>query len=86
MDNPHRPGRDVTDPATPDDMTLIPPLFSPDQMPPVARLADLTYLWQALMGPLGFTRRSLWLIVLDPAGRQLGLTRIEDVRRPRRHR
>ena len=60
-------------------MTLIPPLRPAEQMPPVATLADLTYLWRALMGPLGFNRRSLWLVLFDADGQPSGLTRIDDV-------
>lgn len=60
-------------------MTLIPPLRPTEQMPAVASLADLTYLWRALMGPLGFCRRSLWLMLLDADGQSGGLTWIEDV-------
>jgi len=33
--------------------------------------ADLAGLWHALMGPDGFARRSLWLVMLDDTGRPL---------------
>ena len=42
----------------------IPPLLSPDQMPPIRSQDDLHRHWRALMGPLGFSGRQLWLNVL----------------------
>ena len=42
----------------------IPPLLSPDQMPPIRCQDDLHRHWRALMGPLGFSGRQLWLNVL----------------------
>ncbi|HET6561287.1 MAG TPA: hypothetical protein VFG72_05380 [Marmoricola sp.] len=49
-------------------MDAIPPLTHPDNMPPVRSQADLQRTWRALMGPLGFAGRSLWLLVLDGLG------------------
>jgi hypothetical protein len=58
----------------------IPQLRPPDQMPPVLTQADLFDHWRALMGPLGFSDRSLWLMLLRPDGRCDGLlTKIEQV-------
>ncbi len=49
-------------------------------VPPVRTQADLQRVWTALMGPLGFAASSLWLMFLDPDGRQTGLLPvIEDV-------
>ena len=42
--------------------------------------ADLADLWRALMGPDGFARRSLWLVMLDDTGRPLPLVvPIDDI-------
>lgn len=43
----------------------IPPLLPPDQWPPLRTQADLHRQWRALMGPLGFGSRRLWLLFLD---------------------
>jgi hypothetical protein len=57
-----------------------PPLLPPDQMPAVRTAADLHRAWRALMGDLGFTRRTLWLLVLGPDGRPLGpLLNLDDL-------
>ncbi|HEU5045563.1 MAG TPA: hypothetical protein VFT75_15670 [Nocardioidaceae bacterium] len=42
----------------------IPPLLSVDQMPAVRCQDDLHRHWRALMGPLGFSGRQLWLNIL----------------------
>lgn len=42
----------------------IPPLLSVDQMPAIRSQDDLHRHWRALMGPLGFSGRQLWLNVL----------------------
>lgn len=47
----------------------IPPLGRPEDMPPVRSQADLWRHWRALMGPLGFSGRLLWLLFLRPDGR-----------------
>jgi hypothetical protein len=39
----------------------IPPLLPVEQMPPIRSQEDLHRHWRALMGPLGFSRRYLWL-------------------------
>ena len=46
----------------------IPVLTRPEDQPPVRNQSDLHRLWRALMGPLGFGSRSLWLLVLEPDG------------------
>jgi hypothetical protein len=58
----------------------IPPLLSPEQMPAVRTVADLTSTWRALMGELGFTQRRLWLLFLEPEGRLSGpLLTLDDL-------
>jgi hypothetical protein len=42
----------------------IPPLLSADQMSAIRCQDDLHRHWRALMGPLGFSGRQLWLNVL----------------------
>lgn len=46
----------------------IPPLLPPEDMPPVRSQADLHRFWRALMGPLGFGRRTLWLVFVATDG------------------
>ena len=47
---------------------------------PIHTPADLYQCWRTLMGPLGFSRRSLWLGFIDEDGRMnTALTQIEDV-------
>jgi hypothetical protein len=61
-------------------MDEIPPLTNPENMPPVRTQADLHRLWRALMGPLGFGGRSLWLLLLEEAGQPTPhLVQIEDM-------
>jgi hypothetical protein len=49
-------------------------------MPPIRTQADLRQHWRALMGPLGFTRRSLWLLFVDSDAKATNvLTRVEDL-------
>jgi hypothetical protein len=43
----------------------IPPLTSPDDLPPLRTQEDLHRVWRMLMGPLGFGGHSLWMLVLD---------------------
>lgn len=43
----------------------IPPLLPVDQMPAIHSQADLHRHWRALLGPLGFSRRCLWLGLID---------------------
>ena len=47
----------------------VPPLRPPEQMPPIRSTADLRRHWRALMGPLGFSERLLWMIFLEADGR-----------------
>lgn len=57
-----------------------PPLLPPDQMPAIRSADDLLHTWRAILGPLGFTRRSLWLLFLTDAGRPAGpLLTIDDL-------
>jgi hypothetical protein len=41
----------------------------PDQQPPIRTQSDLEALWRRLMGRLGFSRTTLWLVLLDADGR-----------------
>ena len=43
----------------------IPPLLPLEDTPPLRTQSDLHRHWRALMGPLGFSRRRLWLLFLD---------------------
>lgn len=57
-----------------------PPLLPPDQMPAIRSADDLLHTWRAILGPLGFARRSLWLLFLTDAGRLSGpLLTIDDL-------
>ena len=56
------------------------PLRTPDAMPPIRDDQDLHRAWSALMGPLGFDQRRLWLAFIDEDGRMNGaLTQIDDL-------
>jgi hypothetical protein len=58
----------------------IPPLVRPDDMPPIRTQLDLHTHWRALMGPLGFSKRTLWLMFVGPDGRvDVPLTQIDLV-------
>jgi hypothetical protein len=58
----------------------IPPLRPPDQMPAIRTQTDLHEHWRALMGPLGFSDRSLWVAFLAPDGvSEALLTKIEGI-------
>ncbi len=58
----------------------IPPLTSPDDLPPVRTQEDLHRVWRMLMGPLGFGGHSLWMLVLDEDARPTpALLQIEDL-------
>jgi hypothetical protein len=47
---------------------------------PVHTDRDLDGLWRALMGPLGFSTRRLWILLLDPDDRPVPqLTEIDDI-------
>ena len=58
----------------------VPPLLPPDQVPAIRTADDLHGAWRALMGPLGFARRSVWLLFLTADGRPAGpLLSIDDL-------
>jgi len=66
-----------------DDDETIPPLSSPDLMPPVHDDLGLRHAWRALMGRLGFATHSVWLMFLTEQGRLTGLVmQIEDLNQP----
>lgn len=55
-------------------------LMRPEDMPPVTNPAALHERWTALMGPLGFSRRRLWLAFIQPDGTMNpALTQIDDI-------
>jgi hypothetical protein len=56
----------------------IPPLLPPDQMPSITDQAALYRTWRALMGPLGFSRRQLWVLAID-GDRPRGVTQVDEV-------
>src|SRR3712207_917652 len=61
-------------------MDEIPTLTNPENMPPVRTQTDLHRLWRALMGPLGFGGRSLWMLFLESDGRPTRhLVQLEDI-------
>src|SRR3954469_21513200 len=43
-----------------------------DQLPAVLTPADLHATWRTLMGGVGFSDRTLWLLFIAPGGRPLG--------------
>lgn len=58
----------------------IPPLLPVQEMPPVRTQHHLYLHWRALMGPLGFSERLLWVSLLDDGGFQTPvLTQIADL-------
>jgi hypothetical protein len=58
------------------------PSLRPDDLPPLRTQADLHRQWRMLMGPLGFSRRSLWLHLLDGESRSTpAILQIEDMPR-----
>jgi hypothetical protein len=52
---------DEEDLASLEDLSAIPPLRRPEDMPPVRSQADLHRHWRALMGQLGFGERRIFL-------------------------
>lgn len=70
-------------PATLSDMDTddpIPPLLPVHMVPPLRTQSDLHRQWRAMMGPLGFSARRLWLLFLEPDDRPTGmLMEIDDV-------
>ena len=62
-----------------DDET-IPTLLPADEMPPLLSQADVHWFWRAMMGPLGFTGRRLWLVFLEPDRRPVAhVVTVDDV-------
>lgn len=62
------------------DNDKIPPLKPPEQMPPIHSQHDLQQHWRALMGPLGFSERLLWLGFIDTDRRMTPmLSQISDI-------
>lgn len=58
----------------------IPPLLPPGDLPPIRTQLDLHEHWRALMGALGFSKRTLWLMFVSPDGRVDGpITQIDLV-------
>ena len=58
----------------------LPPLLPIHEVPPLRTHADLHRQWRAMMGPLGFGFRRLWLLFLEPDDRPSGvLTEIDDI-------
>lgn len=58
----------------------IPPLLPLHEVPPLRTQADLHRQWRALMGPLGFAGRRLWVLFLTPDDRPTELLmQIDDV-------
>ena len=58
----------------------IPPLLPIHQVPPLRTQADLHRQWRAMMGPLGFAGRRLWLLFLEPDDRPTELLlQIDDI-------
>jgi hypothetical protein len=64
------------DDDTPED---IPELLPPDEMPPITDQLTLHRTWRALMGPLGFARRQLWVMHVGADDRPLGVVQVDDV-------
>ena len=58
----------------------IPPLLPIHEVPPLRTQADLHQQWRAMMGPLGFGGRRLWVLFLEPDDRPTELLlQIDDV-------
>lgn len=61
----------------------IPEPIRPADQPPIRTALDLHRFWRMVLGPLGFSRRSLWICFTDGDGRvNPALPQIDDV--PRR--
>ena len=55
-------------------------LLPPEAQPPVHSQADLEALWRDFMGPLGFSRTTLWIVFLEADGTLLPtVLPIEDI-------
>lgn len=58
----------------------IPPLLPIHEVPPLRTQVDLHRQWRAMMGPLGFSFRRLWLLFLDRDDRPTPvMLQIDDV-------
>lgn len=58
----------------------IPPLRRPQDTPPLHSQHDLYQHWRALMGPLGFSHPSLWILFIDADRRVTPIvTKVEDL-------
>jgi hypothetical protein len=58
----------------------IPALLPIHEVPPLRTQADLHRQWRAMMGPLGFSARRLWLLFLEPDDRPTELLmQIDDI-------
>lgn len=58
----------------------IPPLLPLHEVPPLRTQADLHRQWRAMMGPLGFGGRRLWVLFLQPDDRPTELLmQIDDI-------
>lgn len=58
----------------------IPPLLPLHEVPPLRTQADLHRQWRAMMGPLGFGGRRLWVLFLGPDERPTELLmQIDDI-------
>ena len=63
-----------------DDDSAPPPLLPIHEVPPLRTQADLHRQWRAMMGPLGFGRRRLWVLFLERDDRPTELLlQIDDV-------
>lgn len=58
----------------------IPPLLPPDEWPPIQTQTDVYRQWRALMGELGFSTTTLWVLMLTPAGTPAGeILTVEEI-------
>lgn len=56
----------------------IPELLPPDQMPPIVDQASLEHHWRALMGPLGFGRPRVWVLLVQ-GSRSLMVSEVDEL-------
>ena len=58
----------------------IPPLRRPQDLGPIESQTDLELLWRELIGELGFSARSLWVLLLSADGCPGGVVpKVEDL-------
>lgn len=57
----------------------IPPLAPRADHPPLRTQADLELFWRGLMGPLGFSQRMLWVLVIDHDDRPGPILQIDQL-------